>query len=272
MDAKKLRIVFLLGAIAVGLVAYLVFGRSEGGPAGQGATTAVPSSRGEEPLRASPGGSAKAGDLAAEAEALSDLQRRFAHDPNGVQREEALFGAASVGTAEAVAWLVEVAASDDPLAARAGAALGAVVNPAASASLVDLLDGKGSVLVRANAARALGRCGGKGAEERLLAAVGDSGEALRIRQEAARSLGQLGSASSVPKLNELLISTRSDGSDEQLRLALVEALSRIGGEEAAAALRSFSGTTLTNTERAHLARFLGGPAGSSQAPSGEKPR
>lgn len=187
---------------------------------------------------------------------LDGLRERFAAESNAVLREESLRSAASLGTPEAVAWLAQVARGGDPLASRAGAALGTVADAEAASALAALLAAEGSVLVRANAARALGASGGIAYEKQLSDLVADGAEALRVRQESARSLGRLGARGSVPRLASILAGTRPDGTEEQLRLALVEALAELGGPDAIRALKDFAGGALTDVEEAHVARSL----------------
>lgn len=194
--------------------------------------------------------------LAEDPRGLDGLRERFGSESNAVLREETLLAAASLGSPEAVAWLAAVAQGDDPLASRAGAALGTVSDPGAAPALAALLAGDGSTLVRANAARALGAAGGAANEEQLTRSVTDAAEALRVRQESARSLGRLGARGSVPRLVSLLAATRSDGSEEQLRLSVVEALAVLGGPDAVRALKDFAAGPLTETERAHVTRSL----------------
>jgi HEAT repeat protein len=197
-------------------------------------------------------------ELARYPDAASLLREVYRSEADGAVREETLSTAAIVGNADAVGFLAEVAGSDEKLGARAGAALGSVADPRAAGALAALLGGEAKVIVRANAARALGASGDASQAEALAALVSDGSQALRVRQEAALALGSIGEPSVVPVLASTLDRAASEASPEtsQLRISIVQALGAIGGEPAHAALARHLARELPEAERAFTRRAL----------------
>jgi len=82
-----------------------------------------------------------------------------------------------------------------------------------------------SPLVVGNSIRALGRLGAVIRDEQLLGMLADP--RLRVRQELVRALGESGDPRAVPPLAKVLQSE-----DENLRTLAIQALGRIGSDEA----------------------------------------
>jgi len=171
---------------------------------------------------------------------------------------EAIERARSVGDAAAVRWLAELAAGDSQVGAVAGAALGGIASPGAAATLAELAAADGPVIVRANAARALGRSGGAEQVGTLATIAAGDGEPLRVRQEASLALGQIGDGTATPALAAALVRAETDLSaeGEQLRISLVQALGALGTPAARSALVRHVEQTLSPTERAFTQRAL----------------
>jgi HEAT repeat protein len=102
-------------------------------------------------------------------------------------------------------------------------------------------------LVVGNALRALGRLGAFAGDAELEALLAD--ERQRVRQEAVIALGYSGSAGAVERLVPL-----AEERDPMLRPLVLQALGRLGGEQARAVLKSvLSDASSSEAERA-LAR------------------
>ena len=157
-----------------------------------------------------------------------------------------------------VRWLAGIAQSDPLLAPQASAALGAVSNPAAGDALLEIFSGSASTLVRANAARALGRSGGPRQASVLAAAIPDRGQPLRVRQEAALAIGKMGDPALVPVLIAAIEQTAHDDSvdGQQLRISMVRSLGELHSGEAHAFLERYAREKLSATERAFVSRAL----------------
>jgi HEAT repeat protein len=174
------------------------------------------------------------------------------------ERTELLRRAPELGDPGVVRWLAGIAQSDPVLASQASAALGAVSNPAAGDDLVEIFSGSAPTLVRANAARALSRCGGARQASVLAAAIPDRGQPLRVRQEAALAIGKIGEPSLAPVLIAAVEQTAHDATvdGEQLRISLLRALGDLHSGEAHAFLERYSREKLSQTERAFVSRAL----------------
>jgi HEAT repeat protein len=185
---------------------------------------------------------------------LVGLRREWRASEDPAAREAAIARAAKQGTADSVSWLVEVVATETTYAARAGAALGTVASSDAAPELVRLAKAtEQPVLVRANAAKALATSGGPEHVEPLLAIVDNASEPLRVRQEAALAIGSLGGAAA-GKLSTTLDRSTADGED--LRIAVVQALAKLGTPEARAALARHAGRELSDRERVFVKQAL----------------
>jgi HEAT repeat protein len=125
--------------------------------------------------------------------------------------------------------------------------LGAVDDPAATATLASLAAAPGSVLVRANAARALGSVGGS-EEAMMLANVVSSDAPLRVRQEAALALARIGGRDQVPQL----VSALNESQDEQLRISIIQALGALDEPLAREAITAHANRSLSPAERAFV--------------------
>jgi HEAT repeat protein len=158
--------------------------------------------------------------------------------------------------------LAEVAASDSERAERAAAAIGQTADPRAVPALRELLAGPNAPIVRANAARALGRSGSPADTAFLCAWLRRGDEVARVRTEAALAIGVIADPSAVSSLVETLRNeaTNDEPNAEQLRTAIVQALGAIGGDEAHAALEEHARRNLSTTERAFTRRSLAMPA------------
>ena len=171
--------------------------------------------------------------------------------------ERLLVEAARLGIPGVAGWLAEIAASDDKLAVRAGNALGTIVDRRAAAELVTLATGDGSTLVRANAAKALGTAGSADQLPVLSRLLNDAGQPLRVREEAALSMGNLHDPSATRDLVTALEASRdASPGGEQLRIALIRALEALGTREAREALQAYAAGKPSRTEAAFLQRAL----------------
>lgn len=188
--------------------------------------------------------------------ALPRLEARWQATSDGAVREQVLLELARLGTPEAALRLAAVAAGDERLGARAGAALGTVRSPAAADALASVAAGDGPVIARANAARALGASGGPGQAPLLAALASDPGQPLRVRQESALALGRIGGEAGAPALAGALEAAAADPGPEaeQLRISLARGLGGIGGSSAIAALARHAGRSLSPVERAFVER------------------
>jgi HEAT repeat protein len=99
--------------------------------------------------------------------------------------------------------------------------------------------------VRGAAAVALGQLHATSSTSTLLAAARDPNESVVIRENAARALGYMGDATSGRALASLLEEPQA----ERLSLAVVAALNNIGGQDAIAALERASRTAANATVR-----------------------
>ena len=196
--------------------------------------------------------------LARAPQGLQQLTALYAQSAEGARREQVLGAVALVGDGAAVAWLAEVARRDERLAAHAAQALGSVQDRRAAPALAKALRQPGPVHLRANAARALGRAGGRAQAPLLLGRVADGREQLRVRQEAALALAQVGRAKDVRALTRLLeqLGGRQDAASRQLRLSLVQALGGIGGGAAREALLRHARRPLPEAEQAFVRQAL----------------
>jgi HEAT repeat protein len=126
----------------------------------------------------------------------------------------------------------------------------------AAPDLLAIVKGNGSTLVRANAARALAKCGDGTATSPLVATMTDPRQPLRVRQEIALSLGAIGD----PSTAQALISTVEQASreptleGEQLRVSAIQALGRLHSAEAHTFLGRYAQGNLSPTERAFVVR------------------
>lgn len=190
---------------------------------------------------------------------LAELKAAYGRG-SALERERLLREAATLGTPDAARWLADVAATDEPLAAHAGAALGSIADPRAAAELAQVASSNAPVLVRANAVRALGRSGSPEQTEALTDLVRRPDQPLRVRQEAALALGALGDPSAVPALVAALDAVAADTSPEgeQLRISLVQALGRIPSEAARKFLARHAGRPLSARERAFVLQAMNG--------------
>ena len=165
-------------------------------------------------------------------------------------REQAIVEAAELGEPDSVRALAALAEREGKLANRAGNALGTVHAKTAAPVLVELLASE-SVLVRANAARALGAAGGHDQADALARLVTDEQQPQRVRQEAALSLARIGRPEDVTSLVGVL-----EAPDEQLRISAVQALAQLDGPIARKALEQHARGSLSQTERAYVDRAL----------------
>jgi hypothetical protein len=189
---------------------------------------------------------------------LRGLQRSYLDNPERPMQERLLDAAGWLGTREAVAWLAMVATTDERNGVRAAVALGRIDKRGSAADLASLASGSGPVILRANAARALGAAGGAPEVPLLARLVADSTEPQRVRQEAALSLARIGAAASVPALASTLNQTWSDASPqaEQLRISIIQALAGAGTVEAREALSLHAQRAPGLAEKAFLAQIL----------------
>lgn len=102
-----------------------------------------------------------------------------------------------------------------------------------------------SSATRGAAAVALGQLRATGSTPGLLAAARDPNESQILRENAVHALGYMGDVSAGTALGTLL----NESQDERLSLALVDALNKIGGQEAIAALERTSRTAAAATVR-----------------------
>jgi HEAT repeat protein len=124
--------------------------------------------------------------------------------------------------------------ADQRLGHRAAAALGAVHNPDAAAQLAAIATGNDSALVRANAVQALAASGSHAQAPALIKLLSDRSQPLRVRLEAALTLGRLRDDTAVPAMARLL--GNQEPEDGSLRLATEQALAQIGTPAARKAL------------------------------------
>jgi HEAT repeat protein len=206
-------------------------------------------------------GAPPGGSLAAQA-AAEPRKAAAAGATDDMARERAFQSAAQVGSADAIAWLADMAATDEPSATRAAAALGSVANKDAADQLEQLARSDARPLVRANAIHALARSGGPDNAAYLSQVVTDTRQVLRLRQEAALTLAAIGDASVAPALAAALGAATHDrgGDSEQLRISIVQALGAIGSPEALASLKQYATGTLSKDERAFVAKYVPGDA------------
>jgi HEAT repeat protein len=136
-----------------------------------------------------------------------------------------------------------------------------VSDAAAAPALAELLASSAPVIVRANAARALGAAGTAEQAPDLAKLVGDSGQPLRVRQEAALALGKIGDPAVVATLAAALDQAAGDPAQDavQLRISIVQALGGIGTGPAREALQRHQKRELTEVERVFTQRALGTP-------------
>ena len=197
-------------------------------------------------------------DDSLEASGLQAVKDAYESTGDVARRAELLGRASTLSDPSVVPWLVDIAESDSAMASQASAALGAVSAPAAGRGLLEIVTGSAPSLVRANAARALGRCGGPREAAVLATMIRDSGQPLRVRQEAALALGNIGDPSVVPSLiatvEQAARDTTVDG--EQLRISMVQALGALSSEEAQDFLKRYAREKLSPTERAFVSRAL----------------
>lgn len=189
---------------------------------------------------------------------LRELQKTFQDSQDDALLEEALTGAARLGTEDATRWLAHVAGTDSKYGGRAGAALGQMASADAAGTLESLALGQGPVIVRANAAKALGASGSGAHVPSLVQLVRNDAEALRVRQEGALALGRLKAGGSVDALAAALeAASASQGPDaEQLRISLVRALAMIGTEPARAAVARHAQRPLSSNEQVFVTQAL----------------
>ena len=198
---------------------------------------------------------------------------RALHERNDdpVMRQAAIDLAARSGDPAAVLWLATLANADGVDGPRAAATLGSVTSKAAVPALVGLLASDPSPQVRASAARALA-ASGAGQDEAgaaLEQSLGSPQEEIRVRQQAALALGQVGGPAAAAALAGAWERSRADrtATGEELRLAIIQGLQGLqslqaqpgeqagGGTAARAALAKIAAAPeLTDTERAFLAR------------------
>lgn len=139
--------------------------------------------------------------------------------------------------AKAQAYLAELKSTDADTARDAATALGALADPTAVQPLIDVLrneDGYYHSVVRAAAASSLAQIKSARAIDALIEALRDP--IAEASAEAVRALATLGDPRAVPPL--IAVVQNADGYFfSAVRLAAVLALTQLGGEPAAAALR-----------------------------------
>jgi HEAT repeat protein len=201
---------------------------------------------------------------------IDSLRRAYGAAANDVARDQLLQRAGQLGTAEAAEWLAEVAEQNPGLASHASASLGAIDNPSAAAELLRLATNADSVLVRANAVRALGASGNATDTPPLAGLLSDEAQTLRIRQEAALALGRIGGPDAVNALATSLTKLEEGaGADvEQLRISIVQALGNNPTPAARTALTRHAARKLSETERAFTTRALAVGQSTTQGATG----
>jgi HEAT repeat protein len=198
-------------------------------------------------------------ELAAGVDGAEKLRAAFTATTDRAARVRILDAAALSPDRRALKLLVSVAASEDPLGAHAGAALGRMMHTGLVEDFAALAREHDSVLVRANAIRALANSRAKDQIELLAHLLGDTAEPMRVRQEAALALGQLGTDASATALAATLDMLGENVGVEQLRISIVQALGRIRTDSAMAALTRHRGRRLSSTEQAFVDRALARP-------------
>ncbi len=115
------------------------------------------------------------------------------------------------------------------------------------------------MIVRANAARALGAAGTGEQAPDLAKLVGDTAQPLRVRQEAALALGKIADPAVAPALAAALDQAAGDPAQDavQLRISIIQALGGIGSVPAREALLRHEKRPLTEVERVFTQRALG---------------
>jgi len=128
------------------------------------------------------------------------------------------------------------AAEDPRLGHRAAAALGQVHDHAAASALAQLATGDGPPLLRANAVQALAASGSHAQAPSLMKLLADPSQPVRVRIEAALTLGALHEQTAVPAMTQLLRGVDEAHAPAPLRLAVEQALASIASPNARAAL------------------------------------
>jgi hypothetical protein len=186
---------------------------------------------------------------------LPGLQAAYASAANMGERSDILHRTATLDDPAVASWLAGIAEREPALANQASTVLGAMSNTAAGGELLEIATGTAPTLVRANAVRALGKCGGPREAAALVTTLEDPGQPLRIRQEAALALGTLGDRSAIPELIATIESARDDTPDaEQLRISAVQSLGKMGSPESHEFLSRYAQRALSPTERAFVTR------------------
>jgi len=181
---------------------------------------------------------------------LTKLIAKFDADPDDKSRQWTLAAMGQLGEPAAVVWLARLAASDDRLNRWAEDALAAIKNRHSGLELGDVATSEGPPRVRAAAIRALAASGDLPQAAQLSALVANPDQPLLVRQACAITLGALGRPSAVPALETALNGALADSkmTGQQFRVTLIQALGRIGTEDAQRVLRTHARRDLSPTE------------------------
>lgn len=197
--------------------------------------------------------------LGAGPDGLARLKDVWAEHADEDVRDEVIVVTERLGTPEAARWLAELAGQDEALGGRAGAALGRLQGKDTAPVLAEVAASHAPTLPRANAVQALGASGSKEHAGLLAALVADGTQPLRVRQEAALALGNVGGSEQVATLASVLeeLAAQRTPDAEQLRISLIQGLGGIHAPEARAALEKHAARELSPSERAFLSQALG---------------
>jgi len=182
---------------------------------------------------------------------LTQLIAKFEANPDDKSRQWTLAAMGHLGEPAATVWLAQLAASDDRLNRWAEDALASIKNRHAGLELGDVATSDGPPRVRAAAIRALAASGDLAQAAQLSALVANPDQPLLVRQACAITLGALGRPGAVPALETALTGAASDTkmTDQQFRVTLIQALGRIGTEDARRILQTHAKRDLSPIER-----------------------
>jgi hypothetical protein len=166
-------------------------------------------------------------------ETRQEWRRSVEAETDGAAKDRVYRAAAAKGGPEAAAFLGERAASSEPTAALAAAALGGVRNPAALPVLRDLTAST-SILAASNALRAIGALG-RPEDLDLLRALTARTERSRIWHEAVRAVGRLRH----PGVRSVLEPLLDSAQEAQERMSVLDGLAALASPEAAPAIERF---------------------------------
>ena len=203
---------------------------------------------------------------------LTKLIAKYDANPDDKSRQWTLAAMGQLGEPAAVVWLAQLAASDDRLNRWAEDALASIKNRHSGLELGDVATSDGPPRVRAAAIRALAASGDLAQAAQLSALVANPDQPLLVRQASAITLGALGRPAAIPALETALNGALADSkmTGQQFRVTLIQALGRIGTEEARLVLRAHAKRDLSPTERRIVEGALG--AGAPPTPAGKTTR